>query len=506
MAALLEVKDITKRFSGVTALSAVNLSLEGGRVTALIGENGAGKSTLLKIMSGVYTDYEGQILFKGSEVKFSRPKDAQDLGISIIHQELNLIPHLSVAQNIFLGRELLNALGFLDKSQMIRKTKTLLERLKLDVDPTALVGSLKVGQQQIVEIAKALLVESEVVFMDEPTSAIGESEVEVLFEIIERLKAEGKAIVYISHKLDELFAMADDFIVLRDGKIVGEGPVSQISRAQLVNMMAGREVKVVKKTSRSACQETVLEVKNLHLFNPENSARPLLDDISFTLCKGEVLGIYGLMGAGRTELCESLFGLHSKALKGSIRLDGADCQFKSPIQAIAAGMALVPEDRKRDGIVPGMSVGKNLSLTVLEKVSELGFLSDRLHSKLYDKHTSSLKIKSSGEHQAVKNLSGGNQQKVILGKWIERNPKVLILDEPTRGIDVNAKSEIYELISKLSAEGISILVISSEIPEILAISDRILVMAEGKLTAEFASDEATENNIMNACIPENLPQ
>ncbi|GAA0880394.1 sugar ABC transporter ATP-binding protein [Algoriphagus jejuensis] len=502
MAALLEVKQITKKFSGVTALSEVNLRLEGGKVTALIGENGAGKSTLLKIMSGVYTDYEGQILFRENEVKFSRPKDAQDLGIAIIHQELNLIPYLSVAQNIFLGRELPNVFGFLDKGQMIQKTKVLLERLKLDVEPTALVGSLKVGQQQIVEIAKALLVESEVVFMDEPTSAIGESEVEVLFEIIKKLKAEGKAIVYISHKLDELFALADDFVVLRDGKIVGEGPVSQISRPQLINMMAGREVKITKKTTKNCSDDKMLEVRNLSLANPENSARPLLKDISFELCKGEVLGIYGLMGAGRTELCESLFGLHSKTLDGSLTLDGRDCKFKNPIQAIEAGMALVPEDRKKDGIVPGMSVEKNLSLTVLEKVSKLGFLSDRLHSQLYKKHVSSLKIKSSGADQAINKLSGGNQQKVILGKWIERNPKVLMLDEPTRGIDVNAKSEIYDLISRLSSEGISILVISSEIPEILAISDRILVMSEGQITAEFSSEEATENNIMNACIPE----
>ncbi|PZX50985.1 sugar ABC transporter ATP-binding protein [Algoriphagus chordae] len=506
MTALLEVKEITKKFSGVTALSNVNLRLEGGKVTALIGENGAGKSTLLKIMSGIYTDFEGQILFKGQEIKFSKPKDAQEMGIGIIHQELNLIPYLTVAQNIFLGRELVNAFGFLDREKMINKTKALLSRLKLEVEPTALVGTLKVGQQQIVEIAKALLTESEVVFMDEPTSAIGESEVEVLFEIINKLKAEGKAIVYISHKLDELFALADDFVVLRDGKVVGQGGVSEISRAQLINMMAGREVKVVKKPTKNCTEEKVLEVKNLGLLNPENPQRPLLKDISFDLCKGEVLGVYGLMGAGRTELCESLFGLNHRKLTGSILLNGQKTGFKSPIEAIDAGMALVPEDRKKDGIVAGMSVSKNLSLTVIEKVSKFGFLSDVLHTKLYDKHVASLKIKVHNEDQAIKNLSGGNQQKVILGKWIERNPTVLMLDEPTRGIDINAKNEIYELIARLSASGISILVISSEIPEILAISDRILVMSEGEITAEFSSEEATETNIMNACIPENMNQ
>lgn len=506
MTTLLEVKEITKKFSGVTALSNVNLSLEGGKVTALIGENGAGKSTLLKIMSGIYTDFEGQILFKSQEIKFSRPKDAQEIGIGIIHQELNLIPHLAVVQNIFLGRELVNALGFLDREKMIKKTKDLLARLKLEVEPAALVGTLKVGQQQIVEIAKALLTESEVVFMDEPTSAIGESEVEVLFEIINKLKAEGKAIVYISHKLDELFALADNFVVLRDGKVVGQGGISEISRTQLINMMAGREVKVVKNSSKNCTEVKVLEVKNLGLLNPENPHRPFLKDISFDLCKGEVLGVYGLMGAGRTELCESLFGLNHRKLTGSILLNGQEIGFKSPIEAIAAGMALVPEDRKRDGIVPGMSVSKNLSLTVIEKVSKFGFLSAALNTKLYEKHVASLKIKVHNEDQPIKNLSGGNQQKVILGKWIERNPTVLMLDEPTRGIDINAKNEIYELIARLSESGISVLVISSEIPEILAISDRILVMSEGEITAEFSSEEATENNIMNACIPENLNQ
>ena len=506
MTALLEVRQITKKFSGVTALSQVDLRLEGGKVTALIGENGAGKSTLLKIMSGIHTDYEGELLFKGQEIKFSRPKDAQDMGISIIHQELNLIPYLTVAQNIFLGRELVNSFGFLNRDKMIRKTKALLERLKLEVEPTAMVSTLRVGQQQIVEIAKALLTESSVVFMDEPTSAIGESETAVLFEIINKLKAEGKAIVYISHKLEELFALADNFVVLRDGKVVGQGEVSAISRPMLINMMAGRSVNVIKKSNKKSSEEKVLQVKNLQLTNPDNPSRPLLNNIHFDLHNGEVLGIYGLMGAGRTELCESLFGLHHRRMTGSIELEGKEMLFKNPIMAIEAGMALVPEDRKKDGIVPNMSVGKNLSLSVMEQVSSYGFLNTALQTKLYDKYVASLKIKVHSEEQLIKNLSGGNQQKVILGKWIARSPKVLMLDEPTRGIDINAKNEIYELISQLSQSGISILVVSSEIPEILAISDRILVMAEGEISAQFSSEDATENNIMNACIPENLNQ
>jgi len=502
MEPLLEVQNITKKFSGVTALNQVNLKLRRSKITALIGENGAGKSTLLKIMSGIYTDYEGTINFKNQAVQFSKPRIAQDLGISIIHQELNLIPYLTVAQNVFLGRELINAFGFLDESKMVQKTKALLDRLKLEVEPGALVSSLKVGQQQIVEIAKALLTESEVLFMDEPTSAIGESEVEVLFSIINQLKEEGKSIVYISHKLDELFALADEYVVLRDGQVVGQGVMNQISREKLIGMMAGREIKVNKKSERKTSDKEMLKVEGLLLKNPTNPLRPILRNINFTLNKGEVLGIYGLMGAGRTELCETLFGLNHRLSTGTITLDGLETKFKSPGHAIDSGMALVPEDRKKDGIVPGMSVGDNISLTVIDKVTKYGLLNGLLQSKLCNKHVASLKIKVSSESQHIRNLSGGNQQKVILAKWIERNPKVLMLDEPTRGIDIHAKNEIYELIKKLSHSGISILVVSSEIPEILAVSDRILVMSEGQITAEFSSDDATENRIMNACIPE----
>ncbi|GJM33910.1 MAG: ribose import ATP-binding protein RbsA 2 [Saprospiraceae bacterium] len=504
METLLEVRNITKKFSGVTALNSVNLRLGRGKVTALIGENGAGKSTLLKIMSGIYNDHEGEIFFKDQAIQFSRPKDAQDLGISIIHQELNLIPYLTVAQNVFLGRELVDRFGFLDQDKMNQKTRELLHKLKLEVAPGALVGSLKVGQQQIVEIAKALLTESEVLFMDEPTSAIGESEVDVLFQIINQLKEEGKSIVYISHKLDELFALADDFVVLRDGRVVGKGIMNQISRDELISMMAGREIQVIKKSEKKSSDKRMLRIQNLWLKHPKNPQRPILKDISFDLAEGEVLGIYGLMGAGRTELCESLFGLHHRILTGTITLDNKETSFKSPIEAIQHGLAFVPEDRKKDGIVAGMSVGKNISLTVLEKVIKRGLLSKKLESKLYRKHVESLNIKVNDEKQFIRNLSGGNQQKVVLAKWIERNPKVLLLDEPTRGIDVNAKNEIYELISKLATSGISVLVVSSEIPEILAISDRIIVLSEGQITAEFGIEEATENKIMNACIPESM--
>ncbi|MBX2877281.1 MAG: sugar ABC transporter ATP-binding protein [Saprospiraceae bacterium] len=499
----LEARNITKRFSGVTALDRVNLQLRKGRVLALIGENGAGKSTLLKIMSGIHTTYEGSIYFQQQKVRFASPKEAQELGIAIIHQELHLIPELTVAQNVFLGRELTQQWGFLEEEQMLEKTAALLERLQSDISPSARVGSLKVGQQQIVEIAKALLTSAPVLFMDEPTSAIGEQEIDTLFQLIHQLREAGHSIVYISHKLEELYTIADDFVVLRDGQVVGQGAIADISRAELIHLMAGRETLETSQAIRQTDAKVMLQVRNLSLPNSANPHLPILQDINFDLHRGEVLGLYGLMGAGRTELCECLFGLHVHS--GTIRIDDEQKHFKSPKQAIEAGMALVPEDRKHSGIIPGMSVRKNISLTVLEKLTRWGLLHAQTEAQLYKKYVESLQIKASHPDQLIKVLSGGNQQKVVLAKWIERNPKVLILDEPTRGIDVNAKGEIYTLISTLAGEGISILVVSSEIPEVLAIADRIMVMADGQLTATFDRKEATENKIMNACIPENTP-
>ncbi|MFY0688565.1 MAG: sugar ABC transporter ATP-binding protein [Cyclobacteriaceae bacterium] len=504
MAPVLQVKNITKKFSGVTALDDVSLELNPGKLTALIGENGAGKSTLLKIMSGIHTSFDGEIILKGSPIRFEKPSDAQKAGIAIIHQELNLIDSLTIAQNIYLGREIGNELGWLDEKAMHDKTRKLLQRLQLDLEPNTQVNSLKVGQQQIVEIAKALLEDSDVLFMDEPTSAIGEGEVEILFELINKLREEGKSIVYISHKLDELFTLADDYVVLRDGQLVGTGLMKDINRDQLVDLMAGRKVQLTERAERQLSTEVVLATEGLSLRNPADPNRAILNNINLQIRRGEVLGIYGLMGAGRTELCECLFGLHAKYLDGVIRLNDEPVAYVSPIEAIKDGLALVPEDRKRDAIVPELSVVKNMSLTDPEKIEKAGFINNALETKLYDKHVAALKIKVDKAEQLIKNLSGGNQQKVVLAKWIERNPKLLMLDEPTRGIDVNAKNEIYQLISNLADQGISILVVSSEIPEILSIADRILVMAEGNITAEFERKEATETKIMNACIPEQV--
>jgi len=505
MPSLLEVQNISKRFSGVTALNRVNLSLTQGKVTALIGENGAGKSTLLKILSGIHTDYEGIIFLKGKPLKLPNPKVAQEKGISIIHQELNLIPHLSITQNIFLGRELTNVLGFLDMKKMEAQTLQLLQKLNLDLSPTLAVSNLKVGQQQIVEIAKALLVDTDVLFMDEPTSALGEEEVKILFDIIKQLKASGKSVVYISHKMEELFAIADDFIVLRDGEVMGTGNINDISKEHLIQMMAGRNLSLTQWSKEPPQNAVRLLVKNLNLKKTNKSQNLLLKDINFHLNKGEILGIYGLMGAGRTELCESLFGLNYTMLNGEIYVDEEKVDFKCPAEAAQCGIALVPEDRKNNGIISQLSVGQNLSLTCLKKLEKWGFISPKLQSEMYKKHKTSLNIKVQSEGQLIKNLSGGNQQKVVLAKWIECKPKVLLLDEPTRGIDINAKNEIYELIIQLANSGISIILASSEIPEILAIADRVLVLSEGQITESFNRSEITESKLVEAAIstPEN---
>lgn len=492
---------ITKRFSGVTALEDVCLELQAGKVNAILGENGAGKSTLMKILSGVYADFEGQIRYKGQVVRFQNTKEAQAAGIAIIHQELNLIPYLSVAENIFLGREITTAWGTLDSALMRKQTEELIRKLKLDVDPDAKIIDLKVGQQQVVEIAKALLLDADLIIMDEPTSAISESEVKVLFDLIRQLRKEGKAIAYISHKLDELFAIADRFIVLRDGKSIESGDMAGITSDQLIQKMVGREIKPVRKPSEIPPNETLLEVHGLSLRHPLQEKAFLLQSISFRLYKGEILGIFGLMGSGRTELLETIFGLHPKRSTGCILLDGENIGITNPPEAIRAGLALVPEDRKKDGLILDLDVASNLSITTLKDLENWGLLDSQKEQEFSKKQIEDLQIKTSSPKQLVRNLSGGNQQKIVLAKWLATKPRVLLLDEPTRGIDIHAKTEIYRLILRLADLGLGILMVSSELPEILAVSDRILVMAEGRITAGFSASEATEDRILKASIP-----
>ena len=498
---MLVAKNITKRFSGVTALSEVNLELLDGMVTAIIGENGAGKSTLMKVLSGVHTQYEGDILFNGQKVHFASTKDAEDKGIAIIHQELNLVPYLTITQNIFLGRELVDRFGFLDKVEMRKQAKALLDRVKLKVPVDTLVHKLKVGQQQLIEIAKALHTNAEVIIMDEPTSAITDKEVDNLFEIITFLKKEGKTIAYISHKFKELFQIADRYTVLRDGTTVSSGAMGEITQDELVEQMSGRKVLIEKNNSDFTKDEVLLQLNNVSLENIELPGVKLVNNVSLTLFKGEVLGIYGLMGAGRTELMESIFGLHPNTSSGEIMVELVEKKFKSPKEAIKAGIMLIPEDRKLQGLFLGLGVRPNISITILQKLESWGFLLNRQKdSEICKDYIKRLSIKTHNGETLARNLSGGNQQKIVLAKWLARNPKVLLLDEPTRGIDVGAKSEIYKLIRELAASGVGVIVVSSEIPEILAVSNRVMVMCEGRMSAEMTIDEANEAKMLKYAI------
>ncbi len=498
---MLVTKNITKKFPGVIALENVNLQIDAGKVTAIIGENGAGKSTLMKILSGVYTDYEGEIIFKNKSVHFTGTSAAQQAGIAIIHQELNLIPYLTITENIFLGRELLNALGLLDKKAMLAKTKTLLDTLHLDVDANTLVADLKVGQQQMVEIAKALLLDADLIIMDEPTSAITETEVHTLFEVIKQLRKKNKAIVYISHKLNELFKIADNYIVLRDGKTIDSGLMQSMTHDELIKKMVGRAIQPMQKEWTDQNPTAVLRLENISL--KQNNKANKLSNISFTVNSGEIVGIFGLMGAGRTELLETIFGLHPQLCSGNIYINNKKANITKPADAIQLGIALLPEDRKKDGLVLGMEVKKNISLPCLEAVESMGLLNNKKETALAKKYILQLGIKTSTENQITKNLSGGNQQKIVLAKWLQRNPKILLLDEPTRGIDVNAKNEMYILMQQLAAKGMGIVMVSSELTEILTVSDKILVMAEGKIRAIMPVNEATEDIILKAAISTN---
>jgi ribose transport system ATP-binding protein len=498
---VLEAVDITKSFGGVAALNKVSLKILGSEVNAIVGENGAGKSTLMNIFSGVYADYEGTVLLDGEEVHFLNPKQAQQNGISIIHQELNLIPNLSIAENIFLGREFTSRSGFLDYKKIYRESEKLLNALELNVSPKAKINRLKVGQQQIVEIAKALSLDSKIIIMDEPTSAISEHETEVLIRLIESLKKKGVAIIYITHKLEELERIADRVIVLRDGRFIHSCPIKQISGNEIIRMMVGREIKDFFIRERSETGTEVMRIEELSLQDPFIPGGNILKNINLSLKKGEVLGVFGLMGAGRTELLESIFGLYQQWLEGRIFINGELTVINNPSEAKKSGLALVPEDRKLNGLVLQMTVSESISLASIEKIESFGFINHGKERKQAGKYIDELQIRTPSAQEVVERLSGGNQQKVVIAKWLASNPEILLLDEPTRGIDVNAKNEIYKLIGKLAKQGMGIIMVSSELPEILAISDRIVVMSEGRITSEFSQGQATEENIMRAALP-----
>lgn len=490
---ILKMENIGKSFPGVKALDGVNLELYRGKVLGLMGENGAGKSTLMKILSGIYKKDAGEIFYEGNAIDINGPKHAQDLGIAIIHQELNLIPYLSIQENIFLGREFTKKLSKgIDWHKLHSESKKYLDMLGVTTDPRTLVKNLSVGEQQMVEIAKALSLDAKIIIMDEPTGTLTTRETEKLFEVIRNLRDNNKSIVYISHRLEEIFLLCDSVTVLRDGKYVGSAEIKELDDEKLIQMMVGRNLQ--DKFPRLVLEpgKEILKVEGL-------SKKGVLNDISFSVKQGEVLGISGLMGSGRTEVAKAIFG----ALKpdyGQVYLEGEKVDIKSPEDAVRYGIAYLSEDRKMEGLLLQLSVKHNMTLSSLDKVSKVGKIDKKGEAEIVSGYIRKLAIKTPTPAQKVKNLSGGNQQKVVISKWMLINPKVLILDEPTRGVDVGAKIEIYELINQLKASGVAIIVISSEMPEVMGISDRILVMHEGRISGEFTHDEADQKRIMKCAV------
>jgi ribose transport system ATP-binding protein len=488
---LLEMKEISKSFPGVKVLDGVQLNLKRGEVLALMGENGAGKSTLMKILGGIYQRDGGTIVVKGQTQENMTPDIAAKRGIAIIHQELNLIPHLSVMENIFLGREFTyGKSGFVNWSRMRTEAKRWLEQLAIDLDPATPVGELSVGQQQMIEIAKALSMQADILVLDEPTAALTNREIDALFDVIAALKRKGVGMIYISHRMEEIFQISDRITVLRDGRYVGTVRTAETSLDELVKMMVGREITDRFPKVEVKPGEERLRVENL-------TVRGKLSGISFSVRSGEIVGVAGLMGAGRTEMAKALFGAE-RIDGGAIFVDGKQVRISQPIDAIRAGIALVTEDRKEEGLVLPLSVRENIALPNLAKLSSLGVMNRRAEQALSDETIRRLLIKTAGGEQAAGSLSGGNQQKVVIGKWLATQPKILILDEPTRGVDIGAKKEIYDIMNRLAQEGVAILMISSELPEVLGMSDRVLVMHEGRITGSFSRAEATQELIMHA--------
>jgi len=492
----IEIRSITKRFPGVVALKDVSLTITRGELHAICGENGAGKSTLMKILAGVIPEYEGELLIAGQPVQFRTTRDAEAAGVSIIHQELNLVGTLSAAANIFLGRELRRGLWGLDDRRMEQATSELFRQLQSDISPSRLVRELRVGDQQLVEIAKALSLRAGILIMDEPTSALTDQETERLFRVIGRLREQGVTILYISHKMDEIFRLADRITVLRDGALVRTIDRDQTSRREITHLMVGREIENSQHHADRTPGDTLLEVQNLSLAWPGHARRWRLENVSLQLRRGEVLGIAGLMGAGRTELLECLFGAASPPPEGRIVLDGREVKFAHPSEACAAGVAMVSEDRKRFGLFPQMSVRENITLCTLREAGGLGGINRSRERQLALASMQQLSIKAAGTEAAITSLSGGNQQKCIIARWLKTRPRLLLLDDPTRGIDVGAKAELYALIDEICRQGIGIIVTSSELPELITVSDRIVVLCEGRITGELARDEFTEQRIM----------
>ncbi|MEO9650459.1 MAG: sugar ABC transporter ATP-binding protein [Roseobacter sp.] len=479
---------ITKTFPGVTALDAVRLDLYAGQVTALVGENGAGKSTTVKILTGIYQPDGGTIRIDGKPVKFANANAAGDAGITAIHQETVLFDELSVAENIFIGHAPRTRFGLIDRGEMLRAATRLLDSIGAQFDPHARLRDLGIANKHLVAIARALSVDARVVIMDEPTAALSHKEIQELYELVETLKAQGKAILFISHKFDEIFRIADRFTVFRDGALVGDGLISEIDEAALVQMMVGRSVDQIFPERSSNIAEDILTVVDYRHATE-------FSDISFTLRKGEILGFYGLVGAGRSEFMQSLFGI-TKPANGTCKIDGEIVEIRSPADAIAHGIVYVPEDRGKQGAVIGLPIFQNITLPMLGTVSKRGFLKLAAEFKLAREYSERLDLRAASLDQDVGSLSGGNQQKVVIAKWLATRPQVIILDEPTKGVDIGSKAAVHEFMAELASQGLSVIMVSSEIPEIIGMSDRVIVMRDGRIEAELSGEDLTPETLV----------
>lgn len=502
---ILEMKNISKSFPGVKALDRVNLNVKKGEVLALLGENGAGKSTLLKILSGAYQKDEGQIIMNGRQMHIKTPNDACEAGISIIYQELNYIPDLSISENIFLGNLCYNKLHLVDWNKMNKEAGRILASVGLELDVTRPIGELSVMEKQLVEAAKALSKDMKILVMDEPTSSLNENEVKSLVGIVRKIAKKGIGVIFISHRLEELYMAADRVTILRDGQYIGTRKMEETSKDELIQMMVGRQMTdlFVKKEERKCDVHPAESIVQTHagkvVFEAKKMCTAQVKDISLKVRRGEILGIYGLMGAGREEMAESFFGLH-KIQSGSLYLDGQEIKVQCPIDAIKRGIAYVPAERKSDALLLIQTVRENITAASLQEVSKFGIIRKEREKKMTAKWIHEFGIRTADHETVIENLSGGNQQKAVLARWMERKPRLLILNDPTRGVDVGAKSEIYRIINKLCQEGTAILMISSDMTELLSMSDRVIAMAGGAIKGELKTGEITQEKLMSLVV------
>lgn len=488
---ILSLENISKSFPGVKALDDVSIKVERGSIHALVGENGAGKSTMIKILAGIYHSEKGRLILNGKEIVFRTPHDSHKAGIGVVHQEIKLAEPLSVAENMFIGN-LIYKNGLVDWTEMRARARKIITDLGIDIDVNAPVDTLSVAKKQIVEICKAINLDVKLLIMDEPSATLSDRELEIMFGIVRKLKSEGITVIYISHRLDEVFKLADSVTVLRDGKHIDTLPIEQVTRDKLINMMVGRELGQEYPKVKAETGDTILEVKNL-------SRKGVLNDISFSVKKGEVLGISGLVGSGRTELARAILGI-DRIDSGEVWVRGKKVHYKSFKEAIKDGLGLIPEDRKQQGLIQIFSVKRNICMVSINKVIKKGVVRNSLETKYAEEYAKKLRVVTPSLDTQVQYLSGGNQQKVVIAKWMLQNSDILFLDEPTRGIDVGAKTEIYRLINGLVEEGKTVILISSEMPEILGMCDRVLVLHDGCLTGELTREEASQEKIMALCV------